>query len=273
MEVATSLLLILLGLAATCILIGVTLLGRITSGRPAGRVLRLLGWSLVACGTGLTALIAALQFAGRLGPAQLWFRAPSFYVAAAMLLAVGAWWFLRRFEHPHAQLIRFGLPAMAVVALGLIALLHRLDGRSAPLSALLPTLRSEAPEIRFKEAGGTLHKLSDFRGQVVLVNFWATWCVPCRREMPMLSAAQSEFRNDGLVVIYLSLEEPEVLASFLSTNHFDGMQGRLEQADDYYHAGQIYPLSYLISRDGRVAKRWSGRPAENWLHESIREEL
>ena len=45
------------------------------------------------------------------------------------------------------------------------------------------------------------------------------------------------------------------------------------QAADYYRAGQIYPLSYLISRDGRVAKRWSGRPAENWLRESIREEL
>jgi len=118
-----------------------------------------------------------------------------------------------------------------------------------------------------------MRKLSDFRGQVVLVNFWATWCVPCRREMPMLSAAQSEFRKDGLVVIYLSLEEPDVLAAFLSKNRFDGLQGRLEKADDYYHAGQIYPLSYLISRDGHVVKRWSGRPAENWLKDSIREEL
>ena len=89
----------------------------------------------------------------------------------------------------------------------------------------------------------------------------------------MLSAAQSKFRQDGLVVIYLSLEEPEVLEKFLRTNRFDGVQGRLEKADDYYRAGQIYPLSYLISRDGHVAKRWSGRPAENWLRESIREEL
>jgi thiol-disulfide isomerase/thioredoxin len=273
MEVATSLLLILLGLAAVSIVIGITLLARITPGHPAGRMLRLLGWLLGIFGTGLTALIAALQFAGRLGPAQLWFRAPSFYVAAAMLLAVAAWWFRRRFVHEHAQLIRYGVPAMAVVALGVIALLQRLDGRSAPISAIMPTLRATAPEISFHETAGGIRKLSDFHGQVVLVNFWATWCVPCRREMPMLSAAQSEFRKDGLVVIYLSLEEPDVLASFLSTNHFDGMQGRLEKADAYYHAGQIYPLSYLISRDGRVAKRWSGRPAENWLHDSIREEL
>jgi thiol-disulfide isomerase/thioredoxin len=273
MQVATSLLLIFLGLAAACVVIGITLLARITPARTAGRALRLLGWLLITFGTGLTALIAALQLTGRLGPAQLWFRAPSFYVAATMLLAVCVWWFRRRFVHEHAQLIRFGLPAMALAAFGVIALLQRLDGRSAPMSAFLPTMRSPAPEISFHETGGGLRKLSDFHGQVVLVNFWATWCVPCRREMPMLSKAQSEFRKDGLVVIYLSLEEPDVLATFLGKNRFDGMQGRLDKADDYYHAGQIYPLSYLISRDGRVAKRWSGRPAENWLHDSIREEL
>jgi peroxiredoxin len=89
----------------------------------------------------------------------------------------------------------------------------------------------------------------------------------------MLSNAQTEFGKDGLVVLYLSLEEPDVLDKFLRTNHFNGVQGRFVTADDYYRAGQIYPLSYLISRDGHVAKRWSGRPAENWLRESIREEL
>jgi len=273
MEVATSLLLIFLVLAAAGIVIGITLLARITPGLPTGRMLRLLGWLLIMFGTGVTALIAALQFTGRLGLAQLWFRAPSFYVAVAMLVAVAVWWFRRRFVHEHARLIQIGLPVMAVAALGVIALLQRLEGRSAPMAARLPTMRSAAPEISFHENGGGMRKLSDFHGQVVLVNFWATWCVPCRREMPMLSAAQSAFRKDGLVVIYLSLEEPDVLATFLSNNRFEGMQGRLEKADDYYHAGQIYPLSYLISRDGRVAKRWSGRPAENWLHESIREEL
>jgi len=138
---------------------------------------------------------------------------------------------------------------------------------------LLPTLRSVAPEIIFQEAGGEARRLTDYRGKVVLVNFWATWCAPCRKEMPMLSAAQSEFKDDGLVVIYLSLEEPAVLEVFLRTNHFDGVQGKLTKADDYYHAGQIYPLSYLIGRDGGVAKRWSGRPAESWLNESIRDEL
>jgi len=271
MEVATSLLLILLGVAAACIAAGILLLGRVPHTGLA-RFLRVAAWLLVLGGSMVTATIAGLQFMGRLGPAQLWFRAPAFFVAVAILLAVAIWWFQRRFVHPHARLIRYGLPALAVVTVAMLALLQRMDGRSAPISALLPTMRAAAPEISFHEAGGGMRNLSDYQGKVVLVNFWATWCVPCRREMPMLSAAQSEYKDD-LVVIYLSLEEPAVLEKFLRKNHFDGVQGRLAKADDYYHAGKIYPLSYLISRDGHVAKRWSGRPAENWLHESIREEL
>ena len=101
------------------------------------------------------------------------------------------------------------------------------------------------------------------------VNAWATWCTPCRREMPLLSSMQREHADDGLVVLYVSLEDPQVLDSFLATHRFDGVQGRLDRAADYYDAGKFYPLSYLISRDGRVTQRWSGRPQEDWLRTEV----
>ncbi|HEU5137041.1 MAG TPA: redoxin domain-containing protein [Steroidobacteraceae bacterium] len=273
MEVATSLLLILLGIATASIAAGVALLARVPRRGMGTRIARTIAWILFMSGTGLVAAIAALQLTGRLGPAQLWFRAPSFYVAAAILVLVIAWWFRRPFVHPHAQLIRFGVPTLALVSIALLGIAQRLDGRSTPVSALLPTLGAVAPELSFYDSSGAVRHLSEYRGKVVLVNFWATWCGPCRHEMPMLSSAQAEFRADGLVVLYLSLEEPAVLEPFLRTHRFDGVQGRLAQAADYYRAGKIYPLSYLISRDGRVAKRWSGRPAENWLRDSIRDEI
>jgi hypothetical protein len=84
---------------------------------------------------------------------------------------------------------------------------------------------------------------------------------------------QSEYQAKGLVVLFVSLEEPATLAEFWRDHDFAGERARLASADDYYHAGKIYPLSYLISRDGHVVERWKGRPAENWLREVIDAEL
>jgi thiol-disulfide isomerase/thioredoxin len=137
----------------------------------------------------------------------------------------------------------------------------------------MPTMSQAAPALNYFGTDGKLHALADLKGKVVLLNFWATWCTPCRREMPLLSKLQSEHANDGLVVLYVSLEDPPVLAEFLRTNRFNGIHGRLADAAPFYNAGKFYPLSYLISRAGRVEKRWSGRPTEEWIDSSIRAEL
>ena len=54
---------------------------------------------------------------------------------------------------------------------------------------------------------------------------------------------------------------------------FDGVQGRIDNAPEFYGAGKFYPLSYLISRDGRVEQRWSGRPRETWLQAQVAQAL
>ena len=255
--------------AGACVVLGAALRAAAARRPASARMLGPLGWSSLAVGFAGTAALAFLHLAGRLGPAQLWFRAPTFYASSAILLAGAAWWLAR----PARPGLRFGLPAAALAAVVAGVSLLRAHGASAPLAMLMPTLAQPAPDFTYFDASGGRRSLSDLRGKVVLLNFWATWCVPCRREMPLLSKMQRDYGDRGLVVLYVSLEDQPVIDEFLRTQRLDGVHGRLDAAPGFYEAGKFYPLSYLIDRDGRVEKRWSGRPAEPWLTQAIRAEL
>lgn len=224
---------------------------------------------LAIAGFACAAFVAFGHLTARFGPELLWFRAPTFYVATALVLAGIVWW-LRR---PIALKLRVGALAGVLGLGGALLAFMLFNGRGAPASMLMPTLSAPAPDLTFEDSAGRARKLSEFKGDVVLINFWATWCTPCRKEMPMLAQMQRDHGPQRFQVLYLSLEEPEVLRQFLATNHFDGMQGRLVEAPEFYGAGKYYPLSYLLSRDGRVVKRWSGRPKAGWLDDAIRKEL
>jgi len=94
-----------------------------------------------------------------------------------------------------------------------------------------------APDFLLEAVGGGETRLSDFRGQPVILNFWATWCRPCRKEMPQLVAAYDRYREEGLVVVGLNLQEGRaVIEPF---------------ADEY---GIEFPL--LIDRDGEVGDEY-----------------
>src|SRR5262245_53982408 len=171
MRVLASHLLVFVAVALVAVGLGAALL---RAAKPAA--LRAFGWLVLFGGLGALALLALLLLTGRFGPEYLWFRTPAFYIAAVTLLAAGVWW-LRR---PAAPMLRFGLPALLIVGLAVGALAARLDGRSAPIAMLLPTLDARAPELSYFDTTGRRRTLADLHGRVVLLNFWATWCAPCR---------------------------------------------------------------------------------------------
>jgi cytochrome c biogenesis protein CcmG, thiol:disulfide interchange protein DsbE len=244
--------------------------------RFAGRAgfRRRTGIRVIAAGAALfsaatAGIVACLHLAGRLGVEQLWFRAPAFYVAVPLfVLAMASW-----FRFAGRPLVRFGIPAAGAVVVAIAVLAMRGDDRSTPLTMLLPSLRRPAPELTWTNLAGQPGSIHELRGKVVLVNFWATWCGPCRLEMPMLSALQARYADRGLVVVYLSLEGREIVEPFLRAHPLVGTPARLTHAADYYQAGKFFPITYLVSRDGSVEKRWSGRPTEQWLTESIEAQL
>lgn len=118
-----------------------------------------------------------------------------------------------------------------------------------------------APDFRLPRLNGETLRLSDYRGQVVLLNFWATWCPPCRAEVPDLIELQRELGPDGLEVIGVSLDEEgfEAVRPFAEQH---GITYPLVVDDGSVAAeyGSLYalPTTLVIDKQGRIARRVIG---------------
>ena len=128
-----------------------------------------------------------------------------------------------------------------------------------------PTEPKPVPELTFLDGEGSEVRLADFRGEVVVLNLWATWCAPCRREMPSLDRLQARYGDAGLEVIALSLDRGDVakVRAF-----FDELQiGSLAvYQDPQARAGRELgapglPTTIVIDRAGQEVGRLLG-PAE-----------
>jgi peroxiredoxin len=102
--------------------------------------------------------------------------------------------------------------ATAAKALCLVVLLAGIGSaaaQSAP-SPLHPVPeRPMAPDFSLRDIDGATHRLADYRGQVVIVNFWATWCPPCREEMPSMQRAWERLKDQGIVILAIDVGEDE----------------------------------------------------------------
>jgi cytochrome c biogenesis protein CcmG/thiol:disulfide interchange protein DsbE len=127
-----------------------------------------------------------------------------------------------------------------------------------------------APDVTFKDLQGKQVRLSEFRGKVVLVNFWATWCEPCKIEIPWLIEFQQKYASRGFTILGLSMDEggAEDVGPFLKTHKFDvnGQQLLMnypiflgnDGAVDNFGGTIGYPFSVLVSRDGKIVRKVLG---------------
>ena len=153
-----------------------------------------------------------------------------------------------------------------------VILADRATRHSVPHAAFLdsPGAGSPAPEFRLKDLQGQGVSLSQYRGKVVLVNFWATWCTPCRIEIPWLIELQEKYSSRGFTVLGVAMDEDgkKAVAPYIEKERFtvNGqprsmnypiLLGSDEVADESYKVFG-YPTSVLVGRDGRVVKRIEG---------------
>ena len=144
----------------------------------------------------------------------------------------------------------------------LIALVWVLSTRNAqPSLPPIAEMRKPAPEFALPGLHGETVRLSDFRGKIVLVNFWGTWCVPCKEETPALAAVYRKLHDQGLVVIGVDLRNQERAGTDgdADVRTFTERYGvtypiALDVAGETARAFQIYPLptSFVVDRNGII---------------------
>jgi cytochrome c biogenesis protein CcmG, thiol:disulfide interchange protein DsbE len=152
--------------------------------------------------------------------------------------------------------------------------------RAAVISALLLALTAcysgpkpasigkDAPNFTVKDSDRSV-TLSDLRGKVVLLNFWATWCPPCIQEMPSLVQLQQRWKDKGVVVLAVSIDVDEAgYHKFIRDHNVDLLTVR----DDQQKSPRLYgtfgwPETYVIDREGKIRRKFIG--AVNWSSPDI----
>jgi glutathione peroxidase-family protein len=145
-----------------------------------------------------------------------------------------------------------------------------------------PVLPAAVRDVEMKALVGTPIKLSDYNNKVLLLNLWATWCGPCRMEIPELVKLYNEFHSQGFEVVGLSTEDPEAsvetVRSFVQSFNMDYRVGWVtpQVAVPLVQGRDSIPQSFIISRDGRILRRFVGFSAANTppqLRQAIEEAL
>jgi cytochrome c biogenesis protein CcmG, thiol:disulfide interchange protein DsbE len=199
------------------------------------------------------------------------------------------------------SLARLGIAAL-VIGVGLLALwqaglLSESDGASGsgasvdlePADASLQTpalagrsvglnVGDVAPDFEFSTFQGERLRLSDLRGRPVLLNFWASWCIPCRKEMPLMEHALREHEAHGLAVVAVNYGERIGPAqAFLERLEID-LQGFTFAYDPRQDVGQRYailglPVTYFVDAEGVITKVVPGELTEGILAPALRDAI
>ena len=141
---------------------------------------------------------------------------------------------------------------------------------ASPAAELKAWPGGPAPALELEDLAGKLHRLSDYRGSVVLVNFWATWCEPCRAEMPSMNALRASLQGRPFEVLAVNLAEPlSRVEKYLATLPlaFPVLRDRDSAASKAWRA-RMLPASYLVDRDGAI--RFVAVGEVDWTSERVK---
>jgi thiol-disulfide isomerase/thioredoxin len=169
-------------------------------------------------------------------------------------------------------ILAFATVAVVAAAAGIFVSINRADSK-------LPFARSSAPkpapQLQFEDASGRARSMADFRGKVVLLNIWATWCAPCREEMPALDRLQARLGGPGFEVLAVSVDQqgPEVARRFYAEVGIKSLAFYIDRSAKAAFQADVagLPATLLIDAEGREIGRHLG--AARWDSPEVMEAL
>jgi thiol-disulfide isomerase/thioredoxin len=178
------------------------------------------------------------------------------------------------------------IAVVAVIAATYIADRATRQPRKTALSvANASSAAKPAPDVTLKDLDGKDLSLTQYRGKVVLVNFWATWCEPCQVEIPWLIEMQQKYSAKGFTVLGIAMDEEgaPVVIPWVQKERFDvnGSKSQMnypivignDTVADKFGGLLGYPTSILVSRDGKILKRITGLISPDEISKTIDSQL
>ena len=168
--------------------------------------------------------------------------------------------------------------ALTVAVLAMLASGKYLDKarKHGPIKLVGNVKGIEAPDFNLLTLDGQKVKLSDYRGKAVLLNFWATWCPPCKVEMPWFVDLQKQYAKDGLVVLGVAMDdsEPAQIAKFASELgvNYTVLLGTDKVSDDYGDV-QYLPTTFFIGRNGAIVDKLTGLLDRKDIEDDVKKAL
>lgn len=181
----------------------------------------------------------------------------------------------KRGRQENVQMNREGRTVVRVAILGVLV--------SALVFALYSSLKSDevvkvgdkAPNFELASIDGKEVKLSDLRGKTVVLNFWASWCIPCKTEMPALVKKYKEYKDKGVEVLGVNIAESDIVVKQFAdqTNiKFPLMLDPDREITKLYNIGPI-PTTFFIDKDGRVVAKVQNQMNEQMIDEYIKKAM
>jgi cytochrome c biogenesis protein CcmG/thiol:disulfide interchange protein DsbE len=155
----------------------------------------------------------------------------------------------------------FLLPVIVVVALGgLLLLLYYGLTTDRLETGIAPPAGTMAPDFQLRTFDGKSIRLSDFRGKPVVVNFWASWCVPCRDEEPALDQLAATYQKQGIVFLGVNMQDtPSDAQTFMRQFQIDYPVVTDSTGAVYINYGVVgVPETYLVNRQGKLVQKITG---------------